>query len=87
MAGSASSIEDFSPTSTFHASPEAAFPKPLDLALTMILHRILLIIKDDRCLLLLVLTSPTSILLILILLPKANKSKIRSINSLIQISH
>ena len=46
-AESTSSVEDFSPTSTFHASPEAAFPKPLDLAFAMVLHIISLLIKDD----------------------------------------
>jgi hypothetical protein len=47
IAESTSSVEDFSPTSTFHASPEAAFPKPLDLALAMFLHIISLPIEDD----------------------------------------
>jgi hypothetical protein len=47
IAESTSSVEDFSPTSTLHASPEAAFPKPLDLALAMVLHIVSLSMEDD----------------------------------------
>jgi hypothetical protein len=41
-----SPFEDFSPTSTFHASPKATFTKLLDLAFTMVLHIILFLFKD-----------------------------------------
>jgi hypothetical protein len=39
---STSLVEDFSPTSTFHASPKTAFTNLLDLAFALVLHIILL---------------------------------------------
>ena len=47
IAESTSSAEDFSPVSTFHASPKAAFPNLLDLALALVLHIVSLSIEDD----------------------------------------
>jgi len=47
IAESTSSLEDFSPVSTFHASPKAAFPNLLDLALALVLHIVSLSIEDD----------------------------------------
>jgi hypothetical protein len=46
IAESTSLVEDFSSTSTFHASPEAAFPDPLDLALAPVLHTTSFSIED-----------------------------------------
>jgi len=48
IAESTSFVEEFSPVSTFHASSEAAFPNPLDLALTLVLHIVLFSIEDDN---------------------------------------
>ena len=47
IAESTSFVEDLSPVSTFHASPEAAFPNPLDLALALVFHIVSLSIEDD----------------------------------------
>ena len=47
IAESTSSVEEFSPISTFHASPEAAFSNPLDFALALVLHIVSLSIEDD----------------------------------------
>jgi hypothetical protein len=47
IAESTSFVEDFSPVSTFHASPEAAFPNLLDLALALVFHIVSLSIEDD----------------------------------------
>ena len=46
IADSTSPFEDFSPTSTFHASPKTAFTKLLDLAFALVFHIISLSIKD-----------------------------------------
>ena len=43
---STSLVEDFSPTSTFHASPKTAFTNLLDLAFAFVLHIILFPFKD-----------------------------------------
>ncbi len=45
-AESTSLVEDFSPTSTFHASPKTAFTNLLDLAFALVLHIILFPFKD-----------------------------------------
>ena len=52
IAESTSFVEDFSPVSTFHASPEAAFPNPLDLALALVFHIVLqaLLVSDGEAL-------------------------------------
>ena len=50
IAESTSFVEDFSPVSTFHASPEAAFPNLLDLALVFVLfgHGASLLVESLR---------------------------------------
>ena len=71
IAESTSSAEHFSPTSTFHASPEAALPKPLDLALAMVLHIISFSVEDDSYLSPLAVISSISSVSVNILLSKA----------------
>ena len=76
IAESTSSVEEFSPTSAFHASPEAAFPNPLDLTLALVLHIVSLSIEDDSDCSPVVVISLISIGSIKILLPKASNSNV-----------
>jgi hypothetical protein len=75
-AESTSSVKDFSPTSAFHASPEAAFPNPLDLALALVFHIVSLSIEDDSYCSPIAVISLISIGLVNILLPKASNSNV-----------
>jgi hypothetical protein len=76
IAESTSSVEEFSPISTFHASPEAAFPNPLDLTLASVLHIVSLSIEDDGYCSPIAVISLISIGPVKILLPKASNSNV-----------
>jgi hypothetical protein len=71
---STSSVEEFSPISTFHASSEAAFSNPLDLALALVLHVVSFSIEDDSYRSPVAVVSLISIGSVNILLPKVSDS-------------
>jgi hypothetical protein len=76
IAESTSPVEDLSPTSTFHASSEAAFPDLLDLALTLVLHIVLFSIEDDNYYSPVAVMSLISIRYVNILFPKASNNNL-----------
>jgi len=75
IAESTSSVEDLSPVSTFHASPEAAFQNPLDLTLAPVLHVVSFSIEDDSYCSPIAVISLISIGSVDILFPKGSNSK------------
>jgi hypothetical protein len=75
IAESTSSVEDLSPVPASHASPEAAFPNPLDLTLAPVLHVVSFSIEDDSYCSPIAVISLISIGSVDILFPKGSNSK------------